>query len=476
MGVAVSESETSIPSTSSGAAPKPAAAEPAPTNEQLREWDRSAVWHAFTQMAEYEPLIFTEGRGAILTDDHGNELIDAVSSLWCNVHGHQHPALDQAIKDQLQRVAHVTMLGASTPATIKLAHRLAECAPGQMPHVFFSSDGAAGVEVALKLAFQYWQQRDDPRPNKTQFVALENAYHGDTLGSVSVGGVARFHEMFRPLLFDVHRALMPDAFRLPDGIDSEQAADYYLSSLRQILEQHHEHIAAMVMEPLIQCAAGMVKHPPGYLKGVRELTREFDVLLILDEVATGFGRTGKLFACQHENVEPDLLCLGKGLTGGYLPMAATMATDTVWNAFLGDYAESRHFFHGHTFSGNALAAAVSLASLELFRSGDLLRHATQLGERLQMRLEQLRGQAIVGDVRRVGLIGAIELSLDPALKIPFPWTERKGQQVCDYARTQGVFLRPLGSVVVVMPPLCISNEQLDTIMDAVEAGLEFAAG
>ena len=258
-----------------------------PTREQLRQWDRTAVWHAFTQMAEYDPLIFTSGRGAVLVDDEGHELIDGVSSLWCNVHGHQHPALDEAIEQQLKRVAHVTMLGASTPSTIELAARLTERAPGDLSHVFFSSDGASSVEVALKLAFQYWQQRPDPRPPKTQFLALDSAYHGDTLGSVSVGGVARFHEMFRPLLFDVHRAALPDAYRLPPDVSPEDGAKYYLQSVRSILEQHHSQIAAMVMEPLIQCAAGMVKHPEGFLRGVRELTREFDVLLIVDEVATG---------------------------------------------------------------------------------------------------------------------------------------------------------------------------------------------
>ena len=427
-------------------------------------------------MSEYEPLIFTEGRGAVLVDDHGQELIDGVSSLWCNVHGHQHPVLDQAIRDQLDRVAHVTMLGASTPSTIELAHRLTQAAPGSLSHVFFSSDGAAGVEVALKLAFQYWQQRPDARPEKTQFIALESAYHGDTLGSVSVGGVARFHEMFRPLLFHVERAPLPDAYRLPPGLSPDQAAEFYLLGVRDILERHHDHIAALVMEPLIQCAAGMVKHPAGYLRGVRELTREFDVLLIVDEVATGFGRTGRLFACEHEEVEPDLLCLGKGLTGGYLPMAATLASDEIWSAFLADYAESKHFFHGHTYSGNALAAAVSLASLKLFETDQVLEHVQQRAQQLASRLERIQALPFVGDTRQVGLIGAIELSQDPSQQTPFPWTERKGQQVCDVARNHGVFLRPLGSIVVVMPPLCISAAQLDQIMDAIEAGIHSLNG
>ncbi|MCA9176456.1 MAG: adenosylmethionine--8-amino-7-oxononanoate transaminase [Planctomycetales bacterium] len=442
----------------------------------LRQWDRELVWHAFTQMAEYEPLIFVEGRGATLVDDTGRELLDGVSSLWCNVHGHRHPRLDAAIREQLDRVAHVTMLGASTPSTIELAHRLSELTPDGLRHTFFSSDGSAAIEVGLKLAFQYWQQRPDPRPEKTKYIALGGAYHGDTLGSVSVGGVARFHEMFRPLLFEVERLDCPDAWRLPPAVEPDQAAAFYLAELESLLAREHPRIAAMVMEPLIQCAAGMVKHPPGYLAGVRELTRRYDVLLIADEVATGFGRTGRMFACEHEQVAPDLLCLGKGLTGGYLPMAATVATDEIWNAFLGEYHESRHFFHGHTYSGNALSAAVALATLEVFEEERTLERIQPRIEQLGSRLEELRYARGVGDVRQLGLIGAIELCVDVAGKIPFPWTERRGQRVCDYARSKGVFLRPLGSVIVVMPPLCITESELDRILDAVAEGIEYAVG
>ena len=325
---------------------------PKPTAEQLKTWDRTLVWHAFTQMAEYEPLVIERAEGCTLFDIDGNAYLDGVSSLWCNIHGHRHPRLDAALRAQLDRVAHVTNLGSSNPAAIRLARRLVDLAPAGLGHVFFSDDGATAVEVALKMAFQYWRQRRDPRPEKTCYLALGDAYHGDTLGSVSVGGVERFHAMFRPLLFETLRLPMPDTYRTPAGVLPAELAAYHLEKLEQVLRAEHRRIAAMVIEPLVQAAAGMVMHPAGYLRGVRELTRKYDVLLIADEVAVGMGRTGRMFACEHEQVAPDLLCLAKGLTGGYLPLAATLASEELWQAFLGEYAQSRTFFHGHTYGGN----------------------------------------------------------------------------------------------------------------------------
>ena len=293
--------------------------------QQLADWDREHVWHAFTQMQDYEPLIVTHASGCVLTDIEGRELIDGVSSVWCNVHGHQHPVIDSAIREQLNKVAHVTSLGMSNPTTIELARRLAEITPDGLEHTFFSGDGASSVEVALKMAFQYWHQREDPRPQKNTYIALGSAYHGDTLGSVSVGGVARFHEMFEPLLFNVIRVDNPNTYRLPEGVSATDATAYYLDKLESTLATHHQQVAAMVIEPLVQGAAGLIMQPEGYLRGVRELTRKYDVLLIADEVAVGFGRTGKMFACEHESVSPDIMCLAKGLTGGYLAMSATVS-------------------------------------------------------------------------------------------------------------------------------------------------------
>jgi adenosylmethionine---8-amino-7-oxononanoate aminotransferase len=443
---------------------------------ELEAWDRELVWHAFTQMAEYEPLIIERGEGCRLYDLDGREYIDGVSSLWCNLHGHRHPTIDAAVREQLDKIAHTTSLGASNPTTIKLARRLVDLTPPGLNHVFFSDDGATAVEVALKLAFQYWQQRPDPRPEKTSFLALGDAYHGDTLGSVSVGGVERFHALFAPLLFDVVRLPPPRADRLPPQTAPDAAAEYFLGQLEAVLAEQHGRLAAMVIEPLVQCAAGMLTHPPGYLRGVRELTRRYDVLLIADEVAVGFGRTGKLFACEHEAVSPDLLCLAKGLTGGYLPLAATLATDEIWRAFLGTYDESRQFFHGHTYGGNPLGAAAALASLDVFDNEQVLERLPEKIDRLAGHLRRISGHEHVGGVRQCGLIAGVELIADRTTATPYNWRERRGWAVCRHAREQGVLLRPLGDVIVILPPLAISLDEIDRIAAAVESGIFIVTG
>jgi adenosylmethionine-8-amino-7-oxononanoate aminotransferase len=471
---------------------------------ELQEWDRTLVWHAFTQMAEYEPFVIERAEGCVLVDIDGNEYIDGVSSLWCNVHGHRHPKIDAAIRAQLDKVAHVTNLGSSNPTTILLAKRLVDIAPPGLRHVFFSDDGATAVEVAIKMAFQYWRQCKEAQPEerlskdsigvsrrppsppaplplagegsteKTCYLALGEAYHGDTLGSVSVGGVEQFHAMFRPLLFETLRVPAPDSYRTPPGVAREDLCRHHLDKLEQVLVENHRRIAALVIEPLVQGAAGMIMHPPGYLRGVRELTRKYDVLLIADEVAVGFGRTGRMFACEHETVTPDLLCLAKGLTGGYLPMAATLATDEIWQAFLGTYAESKTFYHGHTYGGNPLGAAAALATLDIFEEERTLEKLPAKIARLEEHLARLARLPHVGDVRQRGLIAAVELVRNVETKEPYPWEEQRGLRVCNHARTEGVWLRPLGNVIVIMPPLAITREQLDRIADAVEMGIQLA--
>ena len=442
-----------------------------PTRQQLDEWDRRHVWHAFTQMAEYEPLIIERAKGCTLTDIDGNEYLDAISSLWCNIHGHRHPKLDAALREQLDRVAHVTSLGSSNSTTIRLARRLAELTPGCLEHVFFSDDGATSVEVAIKMSLQYWRQQENPRPEKTSYLTLGDAYHGDTIGCVSAGGIGQFHAMFEPLLFETINVPAPHPYRAPDGVAADELLSHYLGRLEAALAENHQRIAAMIIEPLVQGAAGMIVHPPGYLRGARELTAKYDVLLIADEVAVGMGRTGKMFACEHEDVAPDLLCLAKGLTGGYLPLAATLVTDRIWDAFLGDYAESKAFFHGHTYGGNPLGAAAALATLDVFEQEQTLvrlpRKIARLGEHLQ-RISRLPH---VGHVRQCGLIAGIELVRDRATKEPYPWSEKRGIRVCDYARSEGVLLRPLGNVIVLMPPLAITLDQLDRIATTIEHGI-----
>jgi len=445
-----------------------------PSHDELRLWDREIIWHPFTQMAEYQPFIIDRAQGCTLIDIEGNEYLDGVSSLWCNLHGHQRPEIDAAVRLQLEKTAHVTALGLSNPTTIELGKRLVDLAPPGLTRCYFSDDGSTAVEVAVKMAFQYWRQRPDPRPEKTKYVAFANAYHGDTLGSVSVGGVARFHAMFEPLLFDVLRAPTPDSYRLPPNVTAENACEYYLQQLEKLFVEQADEIAAVVIEPLLQAAAGMIRHPEGFLRGVRELTTQHNILLIADEVAVGFGRTGKMFACEQEQVSPDFLCLAKGLTGGYLPLAATLATDEIWNAFLGTYEESKSFFHGHTYCGNPLGAAAALASLQIFETEDTLAAMQPKIARLKEHLSRMSNHPHVGDVRQCGLIAGVELVADKKTKTPYPWEEKRGLRACEEALKEGVWLRPLGSVLVILPPLAITLDELEKICLAAEQGINVA--
>ena len=431
---------------------------------QLHDWDLRHCWHAFTQMAEYEPLIIERAEGVWLFDVEGNRYLDGVSSLWCNMHGHRHPRIDAAVREQLDRIAHCTSLGMSNPESIKLAKRLADLAPGDLQHAFFSCDGSSAVEVALKMAFQYWRQCEQsspPRaqPQKTKYIALGDAYHGDTLGSTSVGGIAMFHAIFGPLLFDVVHVGVPDANRRPPGVSREAACGYYLNELEQVLAEQHAEIAAVVIEPLVQGAAGMILHPSGYLRGVRELTRKYHVLMIADEIVTAFGRTGRMFACEHEAVAPDLMCLGKGISGGYLPLSATLATGEVYRAFLGDPAEQKTFFHGHTYGGNPLACAAALASLDVLEEEDVLERLPAKCEQLGEILTQCEALERVECTRQMGMLAAVDLQgVGDGAK-----PQAAGQIVCREALRRGVWLRPLGDTLIIVPPLAVSHDELELL-------------
>ena len=431
--------------------------------QSLEQVDRDHYWHPFTQMSEYEPLIIERGSGVWLEDIDGRKLLDGVSSMWCNVHGHRHPKINQAIVEQLNRVAHVTSLGMSNPTAIELTKELVDRSPSDLQCVFYSSDGASAIEVALKMAFQYWRQCDHPQLNRDRFLALGNAYHGDTLGSVSVGGVSRFHAMFAPLLFDVVRGPCPDSFRTPNNTPADQACEAYLADYRKLFERFGDRLAAVVAEPLVQGAAGMVMHPPGFLRGLKQLASEYDVLLIADEIAVGVGRTGTMWACENEDVQPDILCAGKGLGGGYLPIAATLTTRKIWDAFLGEYSESRSLFHGHTFGGNPLACAASLATLRLLDEESTLQNVRERSTELEAQLRPLLSHPQVGDVRVTGLTAAVELVRDKSSQQGYEWAERMGHRVCQAALKYGVWLRPLGNVIVIMPPLCIQSEDLQLL-------------
>jgi adenosylmethionine-8-amino-7-oxononanoate aminotransferase len=419
------------------------------------------VWHPFTQMegfaAEGAPLV-ESADGVWLVDTNGRRYIDGVSSLWCNVHGHRHPRIDAAVCDQLERVAHTTMLGLSHPGAEELARRLVALAPGALSKVFYSDSGSTAVEVALKMAFQYWQQAPDRRPSRTSFVCLENAYHGDTVGSVSVGGIDLFHSLYRPLLFDSHRVPAGDA-----------------QALEQALDAHADEVAAVVVEPLVQGAAGMLVQPAGYLREVRAACDRHDVFLICDEVATGFGRTGTMFACEGEDVAPDFLCLAKGLSGGYLPLAATLATERVYEGFLGRHDELRTFFHGHTYTGNPLACAAALATLDVFEEERTLeRLAPKIDLLAQLLRDLVEPLPHVGEVRRCGFMCGIELAGGDGR--PYETALRMGHEVTLAARDRGAIVRPLGDVVVLMPPLSIEADVLEELVEVVADSIAAATG
>ncbi len=442
--------------------------------DTLVTWDREHVWHPFTQMQgfrEEDPLIISRGEGVYLYDFQGRRYLDGVSSLWANLHGHRRPELDQALVAQLSQVAHSTLLGIAHPAAIRLARRLASIAPAGLNKVFFSDNGSTAVEVALKIAFQFWRNRG--QGEKQRFLKLNNAYHGDTLGAVSVGGIPLFHEIYRPLLFDTLEAPSPYCYRCPHRDDCREQC---LTSLEETVANHHQELAALILEPVMQGAAGMIPQPPGYLARVREITRRYDVLLIADEVAVGFGRTGRMFACEHEGVSPDLLCLAKGITGGYLPLAATLATDEVYGAFLGKFEEFKTFFHGHTYTGNPLGAAVGLASLDIFVQDRVLQGLPAKIELLTARLAGMAAHPHVGDIRQRGLMVGIELVADKASREAFPLERRTGHRVIQAARQLGAILRPLGDVIVLLPPLCITPEELGSLCDltfkAIRQGTE----
>ncbi len=436
--------------------------------QNLKDADRRFVWHPFTQMQDYAreaPVVIARGDGVYLEDVDGNRYLDGFASMWCNVHGHRVPEIDAAIRAQLDAVAHTTLLGLSNVPAIRLAERLVEIAPAGLTRVFYSDDGATAVEVAVKMAFQYWRQRRDPRPGKTRFVRLEASYHGDTVGAISVGGIDLFHAAYRPLLFESIPVPSPHRYRCAFCQGQPACSGACGDALEGALQERSGEVAAVIVEPLAQAAAGMITHPPGYLRRVADLCRRYEVLLIADEVATGFGRTGRMFACEHEGVTPDLFCLAKGLTGGYLPLAATLTTDEVYRAFLGDYAERRTFFHGHTYTGNPLGCAAALANLDLLqREGfweDLRRRVRLLSEGL----ERFRDLPHVGEVRQCGFMVGIELVRDRETRAPCRWEERVGVRVCAEARGRGLLIRPLAHVIALMPPLSIGDADLRRMLD-----------
>ena len=445
------------------------------TRDDIRRWDAAHVWHPFTQMAEYaaaEPVVVVAAEGRHLVDDDGRRLFDATSALWCNLLGHRVPEIDAAVRDQLSRVAHSTLLGATHPAAAELARRLVEIAPAGLTRVFFSDNGATAVEAALKIAFQHrLLTRGRDAASRASYLSLENAYHGDTLGAAAVGGVELFHETFRPLLMPCLKVPSPYAYRCPRGHGSAECGAHAADELEAVLAREEGRVCAVVIEPGVQAAAGMIVLPDGYLPRVAAACRRHGALLILDEVATGFGRTGSLFACLREGVTPDLLCVAKGLTGGYLPVAATLATEAVYAPFLGRYEEYRHFFHGHTYTGNPLGCAAALATLRLLADGRVVGDVPRKGTVLREALAPVEAHRNVGEIRQAGLMMGIELVADRGTRARLPARDRVGHHLGLALRRHGIFLRPLGDVLVLMPPLTSTDDELVALARAIHAVL-----
>lgn len=419
----------------------------------LKRQDKTYLWHPFTQMKDWladqkQPLIIDRAQGVYLIDTDGNKYIDGVSSLWVNVHGHRHPVIDAAIKKQIDQLSHSTLLGLANTPSVELSKKLIEIAPKGLKKVFYSDNGSTAVEIALKMAYQYWQNTGHPK--KCKLIHLANSYHGDTLGSVSVGGIDLFHKVYKGLIFKT------TALR-GHGWDA-------IKEFELLLRKDSSSVAALVVEPLVQGAAGMIIWPKGVLKEFRRLCTKYNVLLIVDEVATGFGRTGKMFACEHEHVTPDFLCVAKGITGGYLPLAATLTTKKVYDGFMFDYKDQKTFFHGHTYTGNPLACAAALANLEVFKKEKTLAKLAPKIKFLAAHLKMFYNLPSVCDVRQCGFMAGIELKGE--------WEARWGAKVCQEVRKYGVILRPLGNVLVILPPLSISQEELEYVLMATFRAIE----
>ena len=449
--------------------------------ETLIAWDKRYLWHPFTQMQDWmteNPVVIERGEGCYLIDISGNRYIDGTASMWTNVHGHNHPELNTALKTQLDKIAHTTLLGYSNIPAIQLAKKLVEITPVGLDKVFYSDNGSTAVEIALKMAYQYWRHKGEPQ--RKLFIHFDNAYHGDTIGAMSVGGIDTFHNTFDALLFKGIRVSAPETYRSsrnmdPSGNSAGLKTDW-ISTVENALSENAGQIAGIILEPLIQGAGGMLMAPKGFLKALSALAKRWETLLIVDEVMTGFGRTGKMWACEHENVTPDILCTAKGLAAGYLPLAATLTTDAIYNTFLGEYRDLKTFFHGHTFTGNPLACAVALENIAIFEREHLLSKLQPTIEHFNNRLQDFYTLPHVGDVRVCGLAAGIELMKNPDTGTPYPFEKKVGIRVCKAALGRGVMLRPLVNTVVLMPPLQISISVLDTLLDSVRASIEIVTG
>ncbi|EIK54890.1 adenosylmethionine--8-amino-7-oxononanoate transaminase [Stutzerimonas stutzeri TS44] len=444
-------------------------------NDSWMRRDLAVLWHPCTQMKDHEqlPLIpIRRGEGVWLEDFDGKRYLDAVSSWWVNVFGHANPRINQRIKDQLDQLEHVMLAGFSHQPVVELSERLVALTPPGLERVFYTDNGSTGIEVALKMSFHYW--RNSGRPRKQRFVTLTNSYHGETVAAMSVGDVALFTDTYKPLLLDTLKVPSPDCYLRPEGMSWEEHSRHMFAHMEQTLAEHHEEVAAVIVEPLIQGAGGMRMYHPIYLKLLREACDRYEVHLIHDEIAVGFGRTGTMFACEQAGVSPDFLCLSKALTGGYLPMAAVLTTDRLYQAFYDDYSTLRAFLHSHTYTGNPLACAAALATLDIFAEDNVIEANKALAARMASATAHLADHPHVAEVRQTGMALAIEMVQDKASKSAYPWQERRGLQVYQHALKRGALLRPLGSVVYFLPPYTITPEQIDFLAEVASEGIDIA--
>lgn len=435
-------------------------------NKELIKKDLKYVWHPFTQMKDLEdapPIVIDKGEGVYLYDIKGNRYIDGISSWWVNTLGHSHPRLNRALKKQSKKIEHVLLAGFSHKPAIELAEGLINLLPEKLTKVFYSDNGSTAVEVALKMAYQYWLQSDFP--DKKKFIALKNSYHGDTLGAVSVGGIDIYHKIYKSLLFEVFQADSPYCYRCPQGKEPSSCSIECLNSVESILKDHSSEIAGIIIEPIVQAAAGMIIYPALYLTKLKALCEKYSILLIDDEVAMGFGRTGKMFAFEHAGIVPDIVCLAKGITAGYMPLAVTITTDSVYRVFYDDYDKLKTFYHGHSFTGNPLATAVALENLKIYREEKIIDSLIPKINALKSSLNKFRELNCVGDIRHIGMIGAVEIVQDRPTKEPHRFEERIGYKIYQESLKRGALLRPLGNVLYFMPPYIITKKEIEKLTD-----------
>ncbi|MGV0006160.1 MAG: adenosylmethionine--8-amino-7-oxononanoate transaminase [Candidatus Porifericomitaceae bacterium WSBS_2022_MAG_OTU9] len=446
-------------------------------NSELADRDLRVLWHPCTQMKDHEwlPMVaIRRAKGVWIEDYSGKRYLDAISSWWVNILGHCHPRLVRALQRQVGNLDHVLLAGFTHEPAVLLAERLLQLAPQGLSRCFYTDNGSTAVEAAMKMSFHYWQRRG--RPQKKQFVCLEGAYHGETLGALSVGQVPLYRKVYQPLLLDVLTAPSPAAPGLPRDQWLEHARAAF-ASMQSLLEQNKDSISAVIIEPLVQCAAGMHMYHSDYLVWLKQLCQQLDIHLIADEIAVGFGRTGTMFACEQSGIEPDFMCVGKGLTGGVLPLAAVLTNEEIYDAFYCDYLEQGAFLHSHSYTGNPLACRAALETITLLQQQQMLLRNSKIAVNIWQQAQQLWAQhPHVSDIRQYGMITAIELALDGPGKVPYPWQERRGLQVFRNALDNGVLLRPLGDVVYFMPPYVITDQQVDFMMAGAAAAIATATG